>query len=224
MQGKVIGEVSSDVALRTIIAHQTNTTSSLFINTSGSYFLPSPESGTMTSIKIFGYLKKEDLRMQLNSSIGLPVERLPATLNVVPYLYVLGYRLNVNTNVYSRFYGPVRITHEFIPNITYFDVPVQEGDLIGVLIPRECTAMSDGVDFCPSQVNLPTTDSQCSSAFFHPMDDVDDMLEDIEASEFREEFVDLSMEVTIAAPTPGIVCYTLPLCIGPNLVCRVKCT
>ncbi len=148
-------------------------------------------------MKVFGYLKEENLRKLFNISVGKPVIMFPNSFNIIPYLYMLVYRPSVNTKVYNLIYGPVLITHEFSPNITHLNVSVRKGDLIGVLIPRECIDGPDDDEFCPSQVNLPTN-GNCPSAFFHSTDDIE-MLRDIEASEFIEVPVDLSMEVNIAA-------------------------
>ena len=83
---------------------------------------------------------------------------------------------------------------------------MEKGDLIGVLIPRECTdEVDDDVSLCPSQVNLPATNEECPSAFFHPMDNIGMLEDNIDAGEFMAVPVDLNMEVTIAASTAGNV-------------------
>ena len=47
------------------------------------------------------------------------------------------------------------------------DWDVQEGDFIGVYIPRDCVNRTDTeLPQCPSQVNIIT--NSCCSAFYHP--------------------------------------------------------
>ena len=110
------------------------------------------------------------------------------------YLYAVVYRRNATTNVYKQHLSPTLITHRLSPNSTQLDLPVQRGDLIGVLIPSD----SNSGARCPSQVNLLAEEGTCSTAFFNPMDNIDELQMNISATEFDEVLVYLNVEIQIS--------------------------
>ena len=83
-----------------------------------------------------------------------------------------------------------------------FNVSVHEGDLIGVLLPSMIIESPINVLLCPSRPNLENSEGTCSSAFFHPMDDPDMVMDVIPTSEFTEVLVTLNIQATIV---PGKV-------------------
>ena len=114
------------------------------------------------------------------------------------YLYAVVYRRDATTNVYKQHLSPTLITHRRLsPNSTQLDLPVQRGDLIGVLIPSKCTDLNSGAR-CPSQVNLLAEEGTCPTAFFNPMDDIDELQMSISDTEFDEVLVYLNMEIQIS--------------------------
>ena len=199
--GEVItlGKVKPNLIERATSAVMVNALNSLFINSSGSYFLPSPVDGRLTQIMIFGALSAENLEKLFNA---VPLHVLPGqtALNFYPHVYAVVYRFNANESTYSRHYGPTLITHGLTPNALNIaeDVYVKKGDLVGVLIPKGCMDRGDDIPLCPSQVNLEVQEGRCSYAFFHSMDNVDTIMENIPTMDFQEVFVDLSMEATIS--------------------------
>ncbi len=198
----LIGDVRLDLLSRTIEAfRQTNTTSSLSINTSGSYFLPSPVDGRLTNIKVFGNVGDDVLRSVLGSGIDF------ALPTVRPHVYALVYRPDDNGMAYNLLYGPTLVTHEIAPNSTHLDVRVRRDDLIGVLIPKECTNRTNDIPLCPSQPNL-AVKGKCLSAFFHPMNNNEMLRNVIPTDEFTEELVDLSVKITVI-PTSGMYKATI---------------
>lgn len=122
------------------------------------------------------------------------------------YLYALVYRLNPDTNVYSLVHGPALITHEFSPGVLPVERSdvlgwaVENGDRVGVLVPRQCMDGTDGQSMCPSYVNLVVEDGACSSALYSPGVEGVESLGDLQAGQFEEVLVKLNVEVVIAPP------------------------
>lgn len=132
------------------------------------------------------------------------------------YLYALVYRLNPDTNVYSLVHGPALVTHEFSPGVLPVERSdvlgwaVENGDRVGVLVPRQCMDGTDGQSMCPSYVNLVVEDGACSSALYSPgVEGVESLVEgvkslgDLQAGQFEEVLVKLNVEVVIAPIEAG---------------------
>ena len=192
----ILGKVSINLFERAAVASRDNTINSLFINSSGSYFLPSPVDGRLTKIKVFGLLSAENLAELFETDengISLVVDQ--TDFKIFPHVYAVVYRYNTNENTYSLHYGPTLITHALMLNVSNIaeDVDVKRSDLIGILIPEGCVDRDDDVPLCPSQVNLEVQEGRCSYAFFHSMDNISTIVENIPATDLQEVLVDLSM-------------------------------
>ena len=166
-----IGDLKEDLDIEDSIITQ---------HRSGSFFIPSPSDGVLSNVTIFG----------LDAS-----NCSSATL----YLYAVAYRYNAITKEYSLLHNSTLITHNcFGPNSTQLDIPVQKDDLIGVLIPHECIEAPDGLQMCPSQVNLRVDGDSCLTALYHQMNDPEMLMENFPAAEFEEIVVDLNVEFYVS--------------------------
>ena len=196
--GFITGSVTIKIVQDIFDAYEEEGVDSLFVNMSGSYFLPCPSDGILTEINAFGPLSDSNLDFLLNADAEANPDLPASKTNVLAYLYALVYRPNADRSMYSLHYGPKLMTHQLSFNPLLLNVPVSKGDLIGVLIPRECIDLPDSDhSACPSHPNLLVKEGKCNSAFFHPMDHSSMLQENIPADEFKEVFVDLNMEAVI---------------------------
>ena len=172
-----------------------------YMNTGGIYLhrRPIPFDGTILAIMIFGFTGEQSTNSMTDlDSFSPEPSKTPALLGNIesePFLFVLVYRPGVDGTMYELIHGPTQMSNGLVPRRVPFDLEVQEGDFVGVYIPRECVNGSD-TQFpqCPSQVNVKT--DGCLSAFFHPgLNGVDS----IPVNEFQEVSVQLNM-IAVLSP------------------------
>ena len=173
-----------------------------YVNTGGIYLHrnPIPFDGTLLAIEVFGFTGEASIDSITESDIFFPEPLItPAFINgqfSEPFLFILIYRPIMDGTVYELVHGPTQMSHGLAPERIFLQFDVQEGDFIGVYIPRECVNRTDTEHpQCPSQVNLRT--NSCRSAFYYSgLDGVDS----IPVMEFEEVSVNLNM---LAVFAPG---------------------
>ena len=109
---------------------------------------------------IFGYFSDENFDLVLGPNPG----------NVHPFLYVLAFRHDRESDSYQMLQRPEKVVHRVQPREVSMDINVTKGDRIGVFIPHECEFVdrNDSEMLCPSQINLRVNFTSCMSAFFYP--------------------------------------------------------
>ncbi len=197
----VIGEIKLGL-VDTFIATGQNLTALMefYINSGGIYLLPEPVrfNTKILAVRAFGFL---DDTLDVTTDLGPFLPKFLEPREIQSFLFVLVYRPIRNGSVYSLVQNLTQLNHGFTPGrlpvnqSKTLDWDVQEGDRIGVYIPRQCFNRSDGFVVCPSQINLET--SECCSALYHPgLEGVDNLSKD----EFKEVQVWLNLEAILSAP------------------------
>ena len=152
--------------------------------------------GTITQMRAFGVLDDRDL--EIFEKEGL------SSSSISHFLFVMVFRLDLQSASYRLVHGPERITHTRIDPavIDGLSWAVRKGDKIGALIPASCAFDPVISPFpCPSRINLKTdSDMSCSSALYYSVY-VNDMstveFQSIPANRLIKEQVMLNMEAVI---------------------------
>lgn len=201
--------------------NKTSTSFTYYYNVSGIYLLSEPvfSKGTITNIRVFGYLGEENLitLVDANRDAAQNGQISRFTLLIRPFLYALVYRPNPSNDILTLLHGPALISHDlsstsgFLSPDFSLNWSVMEGDRIGVLIPEMCSdsMVESAQALCPSQINLRIPASECLSALYYDpsSDEVEDITE-LPKNMLEEVLVKLNMMVFINPSSQGIASYT----------------
>lgn len=195
-----MGQVQEESVIENLLMAGMEDTSvdMFYVQTSGLYLFsaPVPDRGAIVHIRSFGYVSDE--------SFEQPDD-------IIPYLYVVVFRHEVARRSYRLLRTPAKLTHGRAPGVLpkgngVLNITVRRGDRIGAIIPKSCTNVSynnDDHTLCPSQINLRTGPTVCTTALFHyyntdTMDPDFEDLESISEDQFEEVQIKLNMEVLIS--------------------------
>ena len=215
-RNKIIGEVSKpfrDAIFEAAAKNNISAISDMLVETAGIYLIrrPIPHNGTVTAVTIFGIRKM----ISSNNFITDPDSFLPkpSTESTNPahtlFLYVMVYRASEAGTVYKVVQGPSQMGNGLEPGRLpsnqgkSLNWEVQEGDLIGVYIPRKCRiTLGTATVICPSHINIKT--NSCLSAFYHPgLNGIND----IPINEVQEVSLQLNIEAVLS-PCKMLLTYT----------------
>ena len=178
--------------------------------------MPQPvfSDGNIVDIRVFGYLREEDLISLVNTNRDAAQNVPLATFTFIirPFLYILLFRPDPLNGVLTLIRGPALVSHDLSagslsPDLS-LDWPVMKGDFIGVLIPKMCMeSMESEITLCPSQINLKIPASRCLSALYYnpSSDEVEDIME-LNVDQFEEVLVGLNMVAIMTPTSQGISC------------------
>ena len=187
----VIGDVQGENVIINMLRafSQDKSVGNFYLQTGGLYLLPElvPIDGRVVQARVFGYLNDENLELVFG----------PNPEVVVPFLYVLAFRHERESDSYQMLQSPEKVTHSVQPNAAQMEINVKEGDRIGVFIPHDCEFDKNLYWMnCPSQINLRVEPTSCMSALYYPAESENTNI--IPLDLFEEVQVDLNMEVVIA--------------------------
>lgn len=150
----------------------------LHTDTHGLFFLPAiGTKGRVTEVCAFGYPRIDGIKFEENSNTKIHL-----------FLYVVLYRPTDKTQTleYIMKHRPVVVHHGINPGCLSQDDDlnwiVEEGDLLGVFIPDDCTTPEDLIshsnvdtlmevsEFCPSHIDLTTTVNECYIPYLNSND------------------------------------------------------
>jgi hypothetical protein len=195
------GQVILGVGMEEIIARPP--LADFYTQVSGLYLLPEQvaNDGTIVSIAARGILTDINYEIFMRNNHG--------QFFLTGYLFVVVFRLDAGGESFQLIHGPEILHHTIGSSGTVrLDWPVRRGDRVGALIPDSCFNDTDPSPFpCPSQMNLRVVPTDCSSAFYYPIEagfsdtNLAARLASLPADQFVEEQVLLNMEVTISETT-----------------------
>ena len=193
-----LGEIYDQIVARVLAGDAAE----FYVNTGGIYLhrRPIPFDGSIISIEIFGLFMPgaENTNFIIADSFLPEPSETPDLLGDLPepFLFLLVYRASMDGTMYELVHGPKQASHGLSLGRVILGWDVQEGDFIGVYIPRMCVnrTADNLLPQCPSQVNIKM--NSCLSAFFHPgLNGVDE----IPINEFQEVSVQLNVRAVLSS-------------------------
>ena len=187
-----IGKVQDEDLISNVLRafNQNKSVSNFYLETGGLYLMPEqvPIDGRVVQARIFGYISDEKLDLVFGPNPG----------SVLPFLYVLAFRHDRESDSYQMLQRPVKVKHTVQPGEVSMGIHVTKGDRFGVFIPHNCESV-DSEKLCPSQINLRVNSTSCMSALYYPAES--ENTSDIPVDSFEEVQVHLNMEVVITPAT-----------------------